>query len=94
MKLYLFHSLVLIALLRAPVALATSPNDFRGTVLAWLHNWMRPWHPIPKTEYEKWCRDRADAIKEAFVFAWDNYYHYCFPDDELHPVSNTCGNSK
>ncbi|KAL4880139.1 mannosyl-oligosaccharide alpha-1,2-mannosidase 1B [Aspergillus karnatakaensis] len=37
---------------------------------------------------------RADAIKEAFSHAWDGYYKYAFPNDELHPVSNGYGNSR
>jgi len=39
-------------------------------------------------------RERADAVKAAFTSAWDGYYHYCFPHDELHPVTNTCGDSR
>lgn len=27
---------------------------------------------------------RAQAIKDAFVFSWDGYYKYAFPNDELH----------
>lgn len=38
--------------------------------------------------------DRADAVKAAFTAAWDGYYKYCFKHDELHPVSNTCGDSR
>ncbi|KAF2092100.1 glycoside hydrolase family 47 protein [Saccharata proteae CBS 121410] len=37
---------------------------------------------------------RADAVKEAFEFAWDGYYKYAFPHDELHPVSNGYGDSR
>ncbi|KAI9839207.1 MAG: maturation of Asn-linked oligosaccharides protein [Sarea resinae] len=37
---------------------------------------------------------RADAVKEAFTFAWDGYYKYAFPHDELHPVSDTYGDSR
>jgi mannosyl-oligosaccharide alpha-1,2-mannosidase len=39
-------------------------------------------------------RERADAVKEAFQFAWDGYYTYAFPHDELHPVSNTYSDSR
>jgi mannosyl-oligosaccharide alpha-1,2-mannosidase len=38
--------------------------------------------------------EKADQVKAAFQFAWDGYYKYAFPDDELHPVSNTGGNSR
>ena len=37
---------------------------------------------------------RADAVKEAYQHAWDGYYEYAFPHDELHPVSNTSGDSR
>lgn len=39
-------------------------------------------------------RERADAVKEAFTFAWDGYYKYAFPNDELHPVTNGFTNSR
>ncbi|MCJ1308085.1 maturation of Asn-linked oligosaccharides protein [Agyrium rufum] len=38
--------------------------------------------------------DRAEAVKDAFKFAWNGYYTYAFPNDELHPVSNGFGNSR
>jgi mannosyl-oligosaccharide alpha-1,2-mannosidase len=38
--------------------------------------------------------EKADQVKEAFLFAWDGYYEYAFPHDELHPVSNTYGDSR
>ncbi|KAL4871227.1 mannosyl-oligosaccharide alpha-1,2-mannosidase 1B [Aspergillus spectabilis] len=44
--------------------------------------------PIPRDT------SRADAVKEAFSHAWDGYYKYAFPNDELHPVSNGYGNSR
>ncbi|KAL4997893.1 mannosyl-oligosaccharide alpha-1,2-mannosidase 1B [Aspergillus recurvatus] len=37
---------------------------------------------------------RADAVKEAFSHAWDGYYAYAFPHDELHPISNGYGDSR
>jgi mannosyl-oligosaccharide alpha-1,2-mannosidase len=38
--------------------------------------------------------ERANAIKEAFQFAWNGYFEYTFPNDELHPISNTFSNSR
>ena len=38
--------------------------------------------------------ERADAVKEAFTHAWNGYYTYAFPNDELHPVTNGFGNSR
>lgn len=40
------------------------------------------------------ARQRAQAVKDAFQFAWDGYYKYAFPHDELHPVSNGYGDSR
>jgi len=37
---------------------------------------------------------RAQAIKDAFQFAWNGYYEFAFPNDELHPVNNSFGNSR
>lgn len=39
-------------------------------------------------------KQKANAVKEAFDFAWNGYYTYAFPNDELHPVSRTAGNSR
>lgn len=39
-------------------------------------------------------RARADAVKEAFQYAWDGYYDHAFPHDELHPVSNSFSDSR
>lgn len=38
--------------------------------------------------------DRAAAVKEAFQFAWNGYFAYAFPSDELLPVTNKSGNSR
>lgn len=38
--------------------------------------------------------ERANAVKEAFEVAWNGYYEYAFPNDELKPVSNGFGNSR
>jgi mannosyl-oligosaccharide alpha-1,2-mannosidase len=37
---------------------------------------------------------RAEAIIEMFRFAWNGYYTYAFPNDDLHPINNTYGNSR
>jgi mannosyl-oligosaccharide alpha-1,2-mannosidase len=42
----------------------------------------------------KKSKDRAAAVKEAFQFAWDGYYEFAFPHDELHPISNTFSDSR
>jgi hypothetical protein len=39
-------------------------------------------------------RERADAVKAAFVRAWTGYKKYAFPHDELHPVSNSFSDSR
>ncbi|KAB8229817.1 glycoside hydrolase family 47 protein [Aspergillus alliaceus] len=37
---------------------------------------------------------RAEAVKEAFVHAWDGYKRYAYPHDELHPISNGFGDTR
>ncbi|RDW66400.1 alpha-1,2-mannosidase-4 [Coleophoma cylindrospora] len=39
-------------------------------------------------------RERADAVKAAFEYAWDGYYTYAFPHDELHPIANSYSDSR
>ena len=48
---------------------------------------------VPKTSQVTNVQ-KADEVKAAFQFAWEGYYKYAFPHDELHPVSNTWGNSR
>ncbi|KAI9652217.1 MAG: maturation of Asn-linked oligosaccharides protein [Alyxoria varia] len=38
--------------------------------------------------------ERAEAVKDAFKFAWTNYYKNAFPNDQLNPVSNTVANPR
>lgn len=38
--------------------------------------------------------ERQAAVKEAFTFAWDGYYKYAFPHDELHPIANSYSDSR
>lgn len=47
----------------------------------------------PPPNHDK-SRQRAEAVKEAFLFAWEGYYEHAFPNDELHPVDNGSGNSR
>lgn len=37
---------------------------------------------------------RAAAVQDAFQTAWNGYYTYAFPNDELLPVNNSFGNSR
>lgn len=40
------------------------------------------------------AEERAQAIIDAFRVSWEGYYEHAFPNDELHPVSNTFSNSR
>ncbi|KAI9733112.1 MAG: maturation of Asn-linked oligosaccharides protein [Cirrosporium novae-zelandiae] len=48
----------------------------------------------PHTIVKRQSKERADAVKEAFIFAWNGYSSLCWGYDELLPVSNTCGESR
>lgn len=50
-----------------------------------------PQRCVPKQEHSA---ARAAAVKEAFEFAWEGYYKYAFPHDELRPVTNGFTNSR
>lgn len=39
-------------------------------------------------------QERSDAVKEAFIHAWRGYYQHAFPNDELHPITNSFSNSR
>ncbi|KAK4619976.1 Mannosyl-oligosaccharide alpha-1,2-mannosidase [Fulvia fulva] len=39
-------------------------------------------------------QERSAAVKEMFKFAWNGYYRYAFPNDELQPVNNSFSNSR
>ena len=38
--------------------------------------------------------ERADAVIEMFRFAWDGYYQYAFPHDDLLPKNNSFSDSR
>jgi mannosyl-oligosaccharide alpha-1,2-mannosidase len=38
--------------------------------------------------------ERQNAIKDAFLHAWDGYKQYAFGHDELKPISNTPSDSR
>ena len=39
-------------------------------------------------------QERANAVKDAFTFAWNGYFSKCKGQDELEPVTNTCLNPR
>lgn len=39
-------------------------------------------------------QERADAVKDAFAFAFNGYWEACRGQDELLPVSNSCSNPR
>ncbi|KAL6713454.1 Mannosyl-oligosaccharide alpha-1,2-mannosidase 1B [Lecanora helva] len=40
------------------------------------------------------AQERADAVKDAFSFAWNGYFTTCRGQDELQPVNNSCSNPR
>jgi mannosyl-oligosaccharide alpha-1,2-mannosidase len=73
------------------------PSIFGCILLAFAHSSIAS--PLKEASQKKQVQyhvdvDRADAVKEIFKFAWDGYYKYAFPHDELHPVSKTPGDSR
>ena len=49
----------------------------------------------PKRQYNSPnAGERAQAVIDTFRTAWDGYYKYAFPHDELHPVSNSYSDSR
>jgi mannosyl-oligosaccharide alpha-1,2-mannosidase len=47
-----------------------------------------------RRDYPSQSQQRADAVIEAFRYAWTGYETYAFGHDELHPVTNTYGDSR
>ena len=50
--------------------------------------------PQDKRQYPAPPVDRAQAVIDTFRLSWEGYNQYAFPNDELHPVTNTYGNSR
>ena len=50
-------------------------------------------HHVPKRDDDN-DHHKANAIRDAFQFAWNGYKKHAFPHDELHPVSNGYGDSR
>ena len=40
------------------------------------------------------AEERAQAVVNTFRIAWEGYYTYAFPNDELKPVTNGFSNSR
>ena len=38
--------------------------------------------------------ERAKAVRDAFIFAYDGYWETCKGEDELLPTSGKCGNPR
>lgn len=51
-------------------------------------------HAQEQRQYPAPPVDRAQAVIDTFRLSWEGYYQYAFPNDELHPVTNTYGNSR
>lgn len=63
------------------------------TALTFPHNTLTAHHT--KRQYNSPVADyRAQAVVDAFRVSWDGYYKYAFPNDELHPVTNSFSNSR
>jgi hypothetical protein len=39
-------------------------------------------------------QQRADGVREAFRHSWNGYKKFAFPHDELHPLTNSFGDSR
>lgn len=39
-------------------------------------------------------QERADAVRDAFTFAFNGYWEACKGEDELLPVNNECSNPR
>lgn len=46
------------------------------------------------TSFTQSQQERADAVIEQFRFAWDGYYQYAFPHDDLLPTNNSFSDSR
>ncbi|RKF53511.1 putative mannosyl-oligosaccharide alpha-1,2-mannosidase 1B [Golovinomyces cichoracearum] len=76
--------MIYLSLLALVVALTSFTNPARSFV------------PKLESRQERFSpnQQRADAVKEAFKHAWDGYYKFAFPNDELLSVTNGSSNSR
>ncbi|KAG9239469.1 glycoside hydrolase [Amylocarpus encephaloides] len=77
----LSHGLSVLALLSSTVLAVPAKEEFTK-------------RPGSRPDDHTLNKQRADAVKDAFTYAWDGYYKYAFPNDELHPISNGFSNSR
>ena len=50
--------------------------------------------PTSRPNNDTLNRERADAVKAAFQFAWDGYSKHCFGQDEINTLNNNCTNTR
>ncbi|RUP45699.1 LOW QUALITY PROTEIN: hypothetical protein BC936DRAFT_147844 [Jimgerdemannia flammicorona] len=64
--------------------------------IPWSAQNQHPFAPVPKSPEITGTvtSERQDAVKEAFLFAWNGYKNYSWGADENRPVSNTPSNSR
>ena len=74
--------------MRVSLSLPVAALGLVGSVAAYPHESKPVYRRDPDNQA------KADAVKEAFQHAWDGYSKYAFPHDELHPVSNSYGDSR
>lgn len=69
-------------------AMLATVSAYPSPISSWSNSTNGTGEPSSEAQY------RANAVKEAFQFAWDGYYRYAFPNDELWPVNNSFSNSR
>ncbi|KAK4947732.1 Mannosyl-oligosaccharide alpha-1,2-mannosidase 1B [Elasticomyces elasticus] len=98
----MLRSLCLVALCCLPASLArpaSTENPYGGSTWGGNNPWGANYGGGPRggnngNESDRQAWQRAQFVKEAFELAWDGYYKYAFPNDELLPVNNSFSNSR
>jgi mannosyl-oligosaccharide alpha-1,2-mannosidase len=73
------------------------PQSFHGRNAPSYYNMSYPGQKGRDYDYTSFDQNqtrRAEAVIEMFRFAWNGYYTYAFPNDDLKPVNNSFGNSR
>jgi mannosyl-oligosaccharide alpha-1,2-mannosidase len=83
-----------VLLLKVPILIAVLTILIILGVSLFLALYGNPFHNSHLQDLDIQNHARREAIKSAFKFAWDGYYAYAFPHDELKPASNSPGTSR
>ena len=92
---YLLSVLCLVVTFTSDAFVLPPPGSASSKYLADAKHHIAPRQDAPgRPNNDTLNQERADAVRDAFTFAFDGYWEACRGQDELLPVNNGCANPR